>query len=655
MPNPIFEPLSRYLSIEKPDYACMINGKWGSGKTYFLLEELNSLLKNNDKDEIQELKIRYVSANGVKDFDEILDELKRQKILPQTNSKVKLVGKLAGRVIDNLPVGLIANVIAPGSGQAADKLANGAKGMFEPKDISAIVNAVSFNEKDIIIIDDLERVHKDCDLIGLIGEINTEFVEHHNIKTILVCDESEIIRRFSAGDNDRKLKGTIGAYKASKEKCVRHTYLFENQLKPLLIEFIKSETQINDDTKIFLEEQDNVNTLYYRLEEFKDHSGEKEPSNSTHIQNLRVIKHIILSLGQVIDSIVDNNHKVFIFNDLCHFIIGQTLYFKYADHSGSPIEISNHVKMLSAFNPVDLDQAKLRDTITQWLINKYNLESFEVSKFESAAIRDLIFKGVYDKNNIEVEIGSQVKSLGLDSPENADLQRFTHYRELEDSVFINLVDCIDNHLCNNKFNLTQTVSLITTLRQLITKGYMLPKFKSHKDVSDYFIKYINEEKTKSINNFMTITDIKKEANNLKEKEYTPLKEKIEQLCEVRNISLDVEGIGIEVTEICLLSREFEERHLRILLNRMSQSDIDKIQSHYTFSNQFKRRFNNIVDNSKDWLTVQNLNDLKMFCSQSLTQLDQQSIGKLKVIDMIKVIDQFIKEKNDTSKLPANST
>jgi len=628
MPNPIFEPLSRYLSIEKPDYACMINGKWGSGKTYYLDKELPSLLEDKN------LNFLYASANGVSSFANIAKDIVTEKI-GFSKEGAKIVAHMFKFGANFIP---------------------GGKSLTEV-DISDLT---PFNDKDVVVIDDLERVHKDCDLIALLGQINSFFIEHKKIKTILVCDESEILRRYNSSDtnsaaNDRKLIGTVPAYKASKEKCVRHTYLFENQLKPLLVGFINAENQISCNAIAFLGEQDNVNILFNRLEKFKDNSEEKDTSDSERISNLRVIKYIILSIGQVIDSISSDNHKRLIFNDLCQFVIGQTLYFKYADNSDLSIEITYSVKRLSVFNPIVIEQAKVRDRVTQWLMKKYNLESSELFKFESAAVRDLIFKGVYDKDSIKADIGSQIKSLGLDSPENADLQRFTHYCELEDSVFINLMACIDNHLSTNKFNLTQTISLITTIRQLITRGYMLPKFNSHKDVSDYFIKYINEEKTKSIDNFMTITDIKKEANTLKEKEYTPLKEKIEQLCEVRNISLDVEGIGIEVTEICLLSREFEERHLRILLNRMSQSDIDKIQSHYTFSNQFKRRFNNIVDDSKDWLTIQNLNDLKTFCSQSLTQLDQQSIGKLKVIDMIKVIDQFIKEKNDTSKLPANST
>ena len=648
MPNPIFDQLKRYLSIPDPDYGCMINGVWGSGKTYFLKKELLEALKDTKDETLKKLKIRYVSANGIKDFEEILNELKRQKIIPDTNSKVKIVGKFAGRVIDNLPVGLIANVIAPGSGTVVDTAVNtakeGLKTIFKMEDINDLINAVSFNEKDIIIIDDIERVHKDCDLIGLLGEINTEFVEHHNIKTILVCDESEIENRFNG--SDRNLTGSLPDYKASKEKCVRYTYLFNTDLESLLGQFVSNldDKFISKETKSLIGDSGRLKDLNRTLAEFED-KNDSQSSDFTKLRNLRVVKHIIQTIAEVIECINDNSHKQLIFRDLCAFITINVLYYKYADKNNVEVKYSQATDMFINMNHVGNGHEQLRKSIIGWSSEKYGFESFKHCKLESAAVRDLIFKGIYEKDKIDSELRSQIISLGLDQPEAEDLREFTHYQSLEDTVFLHVLSSIGAHLDDNKFNLTQIINLIETFRLLLNRGYKFDRFGSHKEVSAFFTKYVNDGKAKSIVDFVTLRDIvERDIEAFSEPEYTTLKCKINQICDKREKSLDNQGIAMEVNEICSGTREFEKRHLRILLDRMPKSEYDKIQTFYSLDNKFKKIFSQTIYSSQDWLTTENLNRLEKFSKQALSGLYSNSIGKLKVIDMLKTIERFKRNK-----------
>lgn len=60
----ISEFLDYYIKLSNPQYAVLLKGKWGSGKTYFINEYKKHLNKN-------EHKYIYVSLYGVRNYDEI--------------------------------------------------------------------------------------------------------------------------------------------------------------------------------------------------------------------------------------------------------------------------------------------------------------------------------------------------------------------------------------------------------------------------------------------------------------------------------------------------------------------------------------------------------------------------------------------------------
>ena len=73
--HPLYHLLEPYLKAESPEYAIMINGEWGSGKTYYIR---NQILQDmaNEEEEAQPLKILYASANGVKSIEELMFQIK---------------------------------------------------------------------------------------------------------------------------------------------------------------------------------------------------------------------------------------------------------------------------------------------------------------------------------------------------------------------------------------------------------------------------------------------------------------------------------------------------------------------------------------------------------------------------------------------------
>ena len=65
----VTEYLDYYCAMDNaPEFAVLLNGEWGSGKTWFI----KKFIEEND------LKIIYVSLYGITSFTEIEDEFFRQ-------------------------------------------------------------------------------------------------------------------------------------------------------------------------------------------------------------------------------------------------------------------------------------------------------------------------------------------------------------------------------------------------------------------------------------------------------------------------------------------------------------------------------------------------------------------------------------------------
>ena len=74
MNNQIFDFLKGYAELPSPQYAVLLRGKWGSGKTYFVkhwLEEFDKSDKLPVNENSIELKPIYVSLFGMRDISDI--------------------------------------------------------------------------------------------------------------------------------------------------------------------------------------------------------------------------------------------------------------------------------------------------------------------------------------------------------------------------------------------------------------------------------------------------------------------------------------------------------------------------------------------------------------------------------------------------------
>ena len=176
--------LDGYLSTSnKPDYAVLITGDWGSGKTHFIKKFLGGD-KKIVKDWLTDCEkhiVLYVSLFGAKsraDMDgRVLEKLhpilKSNKIKVFTSS-FPIIGMIAG-----------ASAPIPGGAIIGERIGK------ELQCFTEEFKASLLKEKDfknlVVVFDDVERA--DMPLPELLGYLN-EYVEHLHVPCVLLADEN---------------------------------------------------------------------------------------------------------------------------------------------------------------------------------------------------------------------------------------------------------------------------------------------------------------------------------------------------------------------------------------------------------------------------------------------------------------------------------
>lgn len=176
----------RYLGDDNYRYAILIEGEWGCGKTYFVLNDLQTAIDEYEEKNTKR-KVRYISLYGCKSVEEIEENLywsivdeqfyeKYEKITRSDNyfGKEKEKRQKSGRIITNISKKMVSSLMQ----------------RFEvsSKAYELIADFLALN-KNIFIFDDLERC--DCSPNDILGYING-LVEHEGAKVILIANEREI-------------------------------------------------------------------------------------------------------------------------------------------------------------------------------------------------------------------------------------------------------------------------------------------------------------------------------------------------------------------------------------------------------------------------------------------------------------------------------
>ncbi|NLC93356.1 MAG: hypothetical protein GX677_07850 [Treponema sp.] len=255
------EIIDDYVSDKTYNYAVMINGEWGCGKTYFVKNVLNKhffeISRNVKKKE--RTNAIYISLYGIENLNDISSQVYvHMTKIRSDNGFIKRIQRWAKRAEPIKDLGInIAACFIPQLGPLKDvKL---------KKAIGSMMSMSNF----IFIFDDLERCS--VQINEVLGYINN-FVEQSNCKVIVVANEKEIGKissnknlevkyQLALCDNIKYPSQNVGATN-KKEKSIdiaeikeRVKYLFsENEIYVLTKEKLIGRTILyQPDIKLVIE------------------------------------------------------------------------------------------------------------------------------------------------------------------------------------------------------------------------------------------------------------------------------------------------------------------------------------------------------------------------------------------------------------------
>ena len=309
-----------------PQYAVLLNGLWGSGKTWFISDFIK---KNKDAK-----RFLYISLYGVQSFEDI--ESKLYALLhPLLSSKP---ARILGSILKGTLKATI-NIDVNGDKKPDGNISIGTT--------SEKIIETSIKENQILVFDDLERCS--IPITDLLGYIN-QFIEHGEVKSIVIANEIELLKiQKNSGET----------YKQIKEKVIGRTFEINPDIKAA-IDFFTSE--INDDeAKTIINENIELITNIYEKSEYK---------------NLRIIRHTLWDFSRLfkkIDSKIKSRKNLI--SDLLGIFLSHSLEIRSGSITPPEIHELSKAWMFGLMNNKNTDENKLFQKIHKKYSTLLNYET----------------------------------------------------------------------------------------------------------------------------------------------------------------------------------------------------------------------------------------------------------------------------------------
>lgn len=430
----IREFLSYYCQLKSPpEYAVLIKGFWGTGKTWFIQDCLKELQKAGQEH-------LYVSLYGVTSVEDIESDFFRQ-LHPLLSSKsVKLVGKLVK--------GLLKASIKFDIDE--DGQSDGTLTVGVPNE--KLLDSLKVSEGKVLVFDDVERCA--IPICHLLGYIN-QFVEHSGFKVILIANENEIVEREKVDESN------FNAYRRVKEKLVGKTFEIVPEIVPALGHFV-AQLQCEKAKSAIDENKLLVTQLY----------------NSSKYKNLRVLRHALWDFDRLFAKLSNTTteNKAFV----SHFL---TLYLVYSFEimSGtiSSSEISKFTSSLYFSKEIKKGQPN-PDQMYLDIKAKYTGIDLRNTLFDQSIWQTMFDEGFIACTKIEAAI-SNCKYFQSENQPN--WVRLWHGMDLSDSDFESVLKKVDSEWLDKSYN---DIGVVKHVAGLL---FWLSDIKLYHDTKDQILEF----------------------------------------------------------------------------------------------------------------------------------------------------------------------
>lgn len=370
----LIESIEEYIRKPYTDYAVMINGEWGSGKTHFWNNKLRKRIEVIKNKAGKPYKTIYISLYGINSIEEI-----SKKIFLETNPVItKTLKKFAEHTDGN---------VIPEYVKTGVDIAN-LYGTMQV-DGGRIDFAKMFTTDDkVLCFDDLERAN--IDIIDILGYINN-FVEHDGIKTILICNEKELAIKFK--NNNIEMKTLIATLMLEKETKAKKSELIDTIEEPVANKLEEKVESIFDRANAYERIKEKlVGECFEYIPEYSyilsgmimryDYNKPFEKFlkmeigtiintfNKTNTRNLRVLKHALNDFERVYDNVTKEYPTVS--NDMLRTLLIFTIAISFE------IKVGNVVK--AKFSSVKSNEEYRSIIFTSNILNgssQYYLREFD--------------------------------------------------------------------------------------------------------------------------------------------------------------------------------------------------------------------------------------------------------------------------------------
>lgn len=286
--------LNGYMMNPDPQYAVLLKGKWGCGKTHFINHWIDTYQKQEAEDKV--LEPVYVSLYGLSETKQITTAINRV-LYPILYGKAAKAGKTFLKFMSAIVLKCDVDWNKDGNSDFSMDLGLDALSIFKSEDEQV-------KKGNLLIFDDLERC--DIPMKKLLGYLNF-FVEQCNCHLIVIGDEDKI----AEGEN-KKIFGEF------KEKTIGREFEIATDIHSALDTFV-NQTPKNDFVvghqeqieKFFaMTECDNLRILRQALWDF----SRFEESMTDFLGDSRYEDIMIHVLGTYIISYCEyrgKNHQLF--------------------------------------------------------------------------------------------------------------------------------------------------------------------------------------------------------------------------------------------------------------------------------------------------------------------------------------------------------
>jgi hypothetical protein len=518
----ISEFLDYYTNLSNPQYAVLLKGKWGSGKTHFI----NKYRKELDT---KKQKYIYVSLYGVTSYDEIETKF-LETIHPFLyNKKTIFAGKIAKQLLK-----ATFKIDLDGDKKDDDSVSLKTPD-FKLDDL--------FNTKDyILIFDDLERCS--IDIINLLGYINY-FVEQQSYKVILIANEEELIK------NEKELEKTK-KYTLIKEKLIGKTFEFISDASSAYDSFLNDELK-NTEVKanILVKEKSNILELFEKSES----------------KNLRALRQTLLDFERFYNEVLIHHLlKEELIKDMLYWFFLFSFEMRQGNNEIFKLDEIREEHILSLSNSND-NKEKTKFEIYN---DKYSFDHFEqILSFKN-------WEKILLNSNIEKEeIDSALKNSKYYATEETNSWKLLYsYYDLDDDTFEKLTDEICLKIHNNEYKIFEEVKIISSILLALKEKNLIEK-------ESFCLEY---EIKKQIDYLFNNNLIDDETISPKKDIYFQLTKSNEYSGYRYKESKSFQSINIYIKE--KIVKKFEEKlenDSQLIINAISKNDITSMYSIFIHS------------------------------------------------------------------------